>query len=75
MSSKLEGTITITKQEYFDLRVAKEILSRLEAGGVDNWEWYSESLYPDKDTYYGNNLEEADLEVYEENLRNTIEEM
>lgn len=27
-----------------DLLLNDEILRRLEAGGVDNWQWYSESL-------------------------------
>lgn len=36
----------ITKNEYFELRCAREKLSRLESGGVDNWDWYFESLYP-----------------------------
>lgn len=41
------GTITISKQEYFELRMEQERLSRLECGGVDNWEGYSESLRPE----------------------------
>jgi len=36
--------ITITKTEYNKLLHAAEKLSRLERGGVDSWEWYSESL-------------------------------
>lgn len=38
--------ITITKEEYLALRIASLNLSMLEAGGVDNWEWHSESLRP-----------------------------
>ena len=37
-------TITISKKEYFDLRLASAKLLLLECGGVDNWEWYGESL-------------------------------
>ena len=37
-------TITISKQEYKELLVDSLILSALENGGVDNWEWYSYSI-------------------------------
>lgn len=42
-------TVTISKKEYFDLRLASAKLLLLECGGVDNWEWYGESLNPDDD--------------------------
>ena len=35
--------IQITQKELKDLQRAKAKLDALEAGGVDNWEWYSES--------------------------------
>ncbi|ARB12486.1 hypothetical protein BIS33_35 [Klebsiella phage vB_KpnP_BIS33] len=35
-------TISAVRLKYLESR--DEILSALEAGGVDNWEWYSESL-------------------------------
>ena len=35
---------TITKEEYDELIHRDEILTALENGGVDNWEWYGESL-------------------------------
>lgn len=35
---------TISKEEYEDLLDRDRKLSALEAGGVDNWEWYEESL-------------------------------
>lgn len=35
---------TIDDKEYARLLKAERKLSALEAGGVDNWEWYSESL-------------------------------
>lgn len=38
-------TIEITKMEYLNLLKDSEALRRLENGGVDNWDWYSESLY------------------------------
>ena len=55
-------TITISKKEYFDLRLASAKLLLLECGGVDNWEWYGESLYPEDENC-------DDLEVIEEKLR------
>jgi hypothetical protein len=39
-----ENTITITQKEYEELRKDSRKLAALEAGGVDNWEWYGESL-------------------------------
>ena len=36
--------VTISKKELEELKDAQHKLSCLEAGGVDNWEWYSESL-------------------------------
>lgn len=41
-----EIIMKITKQRYLELLRSEEILSRLEADGVDNWEWYGESLNP-----------------------------
>ena len=37
-------TVTITKEEYESLLDDAKWRHCLEAGGVDNWEWYSESL-------------------------------
>lgn len=34
----------ISKKEYEELLHRNEILNALEAGGVDNWQWYSDSL-------------------------------
>jgi hypothetical protein len=36
--------IEIAKSYYNELLAAKKELDALHAGGVDNWEWYSESL-------------------------------
>ncbi len=44
-SVKVEGSDKIiSKKEYEELMDRNRKLSALEAGGVDNWEWYSESL-------------------------------
>ena len=53
----MEGMVTISKREYLNLRLRKEEMRRLEAGGVDNWEWYGESLCPEG---------KPDMEEYEE---------
>lgn len=37
-------TVTIPKAEYESLQRRSRKLAALEAGGVDNWEWYGESL-------------------------------
>lgn len=36
--------MTIPKEVYDQLVEDQAILDALRAGGVDNWEWYSESL-------------------------------
>lgn len=44
-SVKVKGSNkTISKEEYEDLLDRDRKLSALEAGGVDNWKWYSDSL-------------------------------
>lgn len=35
---------TITEEELRRFQIAEETLAALEAGGVDNWDWYSESI-------------------------------
>ena len=60
----MEGTVTITKNKYLRLILAEEELTRLEAGGVDNWEWFGEALYPDN---------QPDLDTFEENETKRIE--
>jgi hypothetical protein len=45
----------ITNQKFKELQRAKEKLDALEVGGVENWEWYGESL---KDWHAENELEE-----------------
>lgn len=42
---KVKGTKNeISKEEYNTLLHRDEVLTALENGGVDNWEWYGESL-------------------------------
>ena len=49
MAELVGQTVTITQQEYSELLIAADKLRRLENGGVDNWEWYSESLRSSED--------------------------
>ena len=39
-----EETVTISSKEYKELLERDKLLSALEAGGVDNWEWYGASI-------------------------------
>lgn len=43
----MDDTVTIPAGEYARLKEDSRILGKLYAGGVDNWEWYSDSLYGD----------------------------
>lgn len=43
----MEGKVTITKEQYYYLKCAEAKLDLLEAGGVEEWDWYEEALYPD----------------------------
>jgi len=40
-------TIIILISEYKELLKESEKLRRLENGGVDGWDWYGASLYPE----------------------------
>lgn len=41
-----EETVTISKKEHDRLQDRDFKLRCLENGGVDNWEWYGDSLEP-----------------------------
>lgn len=43
--------VTISLDEYIELRKQEVTLGLLEAGGVDNWDGYDESLNPDYENY------------------------
>ena len=64
MIPPLGKNVTINVEEYFDLKLATERLRLLNYGGVDNWDWYGESLY-------GDALEE-NIDVIEKRLRKEI---
>lgn len=40
----MEEKVTISRREYEQLLDDSKKLTCLEAGGVDNWQWYQESL-------------------------------
>lgn len=40
----MEETVIISKRDFDKLNRDSRKLAALEAGGVDNWEWYGESL-------------------------------
>lgn len=65
MTDIREEKITITKGEYYDLRLVDAKMDLLDAGGVDNWDWYGESLFPEDDDM-------ATLDEIEEQLQNEI---
>lgn len=54
----MKGRVVISKKRYLQLQVNSEELARLERGGVDNWEWYGESLNLDN---------EPDMDEFKEN--------
>lgn len=54
MTQTNDETVTISLKEYKSLLDDRKWRIALESGGVDNWEWYSDSLqdggYFDEDT-------------------------
>ncbi len=38
------STVTISAEHYLSLTRSELVLEALEAGGVDNWEWYSDAF-------------------------------
>jgi len=60
----MEDNITISKKLYLQLQVDSEKLNRLKAGGVDNWDWYGESLNPDG---------EPDIDEFKESMKMRID--
>lgn len=43
--------VIIPKNEFASLLRDSDKLSRLECGGVDNWDWYDESLNDEDSSY------------------------
>ena len=61
----MKGDVKITKDEYLELLKAKEELMLLEIGGVDNWEWYGESLNPSGEIEFDVRMKELEKKVEE----------
>lgn len=61
----MENTVTISKKEYFELQLAACRLEMLEGGGVDNWDGYGDSLFPEFDDW-------ETIEDIEERLKKEI---
>lgn len=54
--------IKISRKTLEDLVSSKVKLQMLEAGGVDNWDWYGESLNPEgEESYYDFDEKISDL--------------
>jgi formylmethanofuran dehydrogenase subunit E len=60
----MSETVTIPKKEYDALLKSQEKLNALEAGGVDNWEWYGESMM----NYFGKPCSKCKEKFDEEDL-------
>lgn len=59
----MSDTITISKYEYRRLLKIEACMQLLEGGGVDNWEWYGESLFGD---HLDKNIDELEDEIDKE---------
>lgn len=55
----MDEQITISKDHYDKLVLRSDKLRALEAGGVDNWEWFHESLIPWLKMYYPEELDDS----------------
>jgi hypothetical protein len=62
-----QETITITKEEYFNLRKADLEIDLLENNGVDNWEGYCDSF---SDENYSQVLSKLRKELFGEEAPN-----
>lgn len=54
-----EGTITISLDDYISLLVDEERMRRLEANGVDNWNFYDDAMFP----HDGPNMEDFEIDL------------
>lgn len=62
----MKQSVVVTKDVYVQLLVDQEKLCRLEAGGVDNWERYGESLCIDG---------EPDMYEFREKMKIQVQEL
>lgn len=66
MTDASADSITITKERYYELCCAEVRLELLDGGGVDNWEGYGDSLYPDNGAGYEDRCTEIRQEIFGE---------
>jgi hypothetical protein len=59
----MEFLMEISKEEYYRLKCAELKLGMLEVGGVDNWDWYGESLNPDGEKSFSDLCDELKAEI------------
>jgi hypothetical protein len=59
----MERLMEINKEEYYRLKCAELKLGMLEVGGVDNWDWYGESLNPDGEKSFSDLCDELKTEI------------
>lgn len=59
----VEETVTISKKEYVNLLLSDKKLHMLECGGVDNWEWYGESLNPEDEESFSDYKDKLKAEI------------
>lgn len=60
--------VEVSKERLAKLLRDERELQLLESGGVDNWEWYDDSLYPDDGITYDDIQDMSDDEVIEKYL-------
>lgn len=63
-----ENKYILTEEELLSLLVSKITFIALENGGVDNWEWYSDSIHDYKQLFIENNPEVIDAYYKENNV-------
>lgn len=66
------SNVIISEQEYENLFYTKCTLDALEAGGIDNWEWYGESF--SQDLEYWNDEHSEEQYKYWEDMADAIVE-
>jgi hypothetical protein len=61
---EMEGNVTITKREYFELCCRDTKFAMLEAAGVDNWNGYGgESFRPDGEASLKDRVKELEEKI------------
>ena len=60
--------VEVSKERLAKLLRDERELQLLESGGVDNWEWYDDSLNPDDGITYDDIQDMSDDEVIEKYL-------